>query len=127
MNINERIRYLRKNELKMSQDDFASKIDISRSNLGNIEIGRIAVTDRVISSICREYNINEEWLRNGTGDMFVKVSAYEKAYNRFGYIMENSSPSKKAALSMLLELLYSVPDDTWDKMIKKFEEIKKEG
>lgn len=127
MNINERIRYLRKNELKMSQDDFASKIDISRSNLGNIEIGRIAVTDRVISSICREYNINEEWLRNGTGDMFVKVSAYEKAYNRFGYIMENSSPSKKAALSMLLELLYSVPDDTWDEMIKKFEEIKKEG
>lgn len=111
----------------MSQDDFASKIDISRSNLGNIEIGRIAVTDRVISSICREYNINEEWLRNGTGDMFVKVSAYEKAYNRFGYIMENSSPSKKAALSMLLELLYSVPDDTWDEMIKKFEEIKKEG
>lgn len=127
MNINERIRYLRKNELKMSQDDFASKIDISRSNLGNIEIGRIAVTDRVISSICREYNINEEWLRNGTGDMFVKVSAYEKAYNRFGYIMENSSPSKKAALSLLLELLYSVPDDTWDEMIKKFEEIKKEG
>ena len=59
--------------------------------------------------------------------MFVKVSAYEKAYNRFGYIMENSSPSKKAALSMLLELLYSVPDDTWDEMIIKFEEIKKEG
>ena len=127
MNINERIRYLRKNELKMSQDDFSTKIDISRSNLGNIEIGRIAVTDRVISSICREYNVNEEWLRNGTGDMFVKVSAYQKAYNRFGYIMENSSPSKKAALSVLLELLYSVPDEKWDLIMKEFDEIKREG
>lgn len=127
MNIGERIRHLRKNELKMTQDDFASKIDISRSNIGNIEIGRIAVTERVVSSICREFNVNEEWLRTGKGEMFVQVTPYEKAYNRFGYIMENSSPSKKAALSVLLELLYSVPDEQWNLLMQQFEEIKKEG
>lgn len=127
MNIGERIRHLRKNELKMTQDDFASKIDISRSNIGNIEIGRIAVTERVVSSICREFNVNEEWLRTGEGEMFVQVTPYEKAYNRFGYIMENSSPSKKAALSVLLELLYSVPDEQWNLLMQQFEEIKKEG
>ena len=70
MNISERIRYLRKNELKMTQDDFASKIDISRSNLGNIEIGRISVTDRVLSSICREFNVSMLWLKEGKGDIF---------------------------------------------------------
>ena len=59
--------------------------------------------------------------------MFEPVSAYEKAYNRFGYIMENSSPTKKAALSVLLELLYSVPDEQWDLLIEEFEKIKKEG
>ena len=127
MNIGERIRHLRKNELKMTQDVFASKIDISRSNIGNIEIGRIAVTERVVSSICREFNVNEEWLRTGKGEMFVQVTPYEKAYNRFGYIMENSSPSKKAALSVLLELLYSVPDEQWNLLMQQFEEIKKEG
>lgn len=127
MNIGERIRHLRKNELKMTQDDFASKIDISRSNIGNIEIGRIAVTERIISSICREFSVDEEWLRNGTGEPFIQVTPYEKAYNRFGYIMENSSPSKKAALSVLLELLYSVPDDQWDMIMEQYNEIKKES
>ena len=39
--------------------------------------------------------------------MFVKSTPYEQAYNRFGYIMENSTPAKKAALSMLLEMVYS--------------------
>ena len=111
----------------MTQDDFASKIDISRSNMGNIETGRIAITERVITSICREFNVNEEWLRNGSGDIFAEVSSYEKAYNHFGYIMENATPSKKAALSILLEMLYNVPDEQWDLMMKQFEEIKKEG
>lgn len=127
MNIGERIRHLRKNELKITQDDFASKIDISRSNIGNIEIGRIAVTERIISSICREFSVSEEWLRNGTGEPFIQVAPYEKAYNRFGYIMENSSPSKKAALSVLLELLYSVPDEQWDMIMEQYNEIKKES
>lgn len=127
MNIGERIRHLRKNELKMTQDVFASKIDISRSNIGNIEIGRIAVTERIISSICREFSVSEEWLRNGTGEPFIQVAPYEKAYNRFDYIMENSSPSKKAALSVLLELLYSVPDEQWDMIMEQYNEIKKES
>lgn len=127
MNINERIRHLRKNELKMTQNSFASEIDISRSNLGNIETGEVSVTERVISSICREFNVNEEWIRYGTGGIFAEITPYEKAYNRFGYIMENSSPSKKAALSVLLELLYSVPDEQWNLLMQQFEEIKKEG
>ena len=59
--------------------------------------------------------------------MFVDITPYGMAYNRFGYIMENSSASKKAALSMLLELLYTVPDDTWDTIMRQFDEIKKEG
>ena len=41
--------------------------------------------------------------------------------------MENATPSKKAALSILLEMLYNVPDEQWNMMMKQFEEIKKEG
>ena len=85
------------------------------------------MTERIISSICREFSVSEEWLRNGTGEPFIQVAPYEKAYNRFGYIMENSSPSKKAALSVLLELLYSVPDEQWDMIMEQYNEIKKES
>lgn len=127
MNINERIRHLRKNELNMTQNSFASNIDISRSNLGNIETGEVSVTERVIASICREFNVNEEWLRNGGGEIFLEVTPHEKAYNRFGYIMENSSSSKRAALSLLLELLYNISDEQWDAIMKQYDEIKKEG
>ena len=123
----ERIKYLRKEKLHMTQDEFSSQIRISRSNLGSIEIGRVNVTERVLDDICREFSVNEEWLRTGTGEIFTQTTSYEKAYNRFGYIMENSSPSKKAALSVLLELLYSVPDDKWDMIMAEFEKIKKEG
>lgn len=130
MEINERIRYLRKNKLNLTQQEFSEALNISRSNMGNIEIGRIALTDRVISDICDKYNVNENWLRTGEGgdkNIFVEVSPYEKAYNRFGYIMENSSPSKKAALTMLLEVLYEVPDDKWEMIMNQFEEIRREG
>lgn len=127
MTINERIKYLRKNILHLTQEEFAPKLRVSRSNLGSIEIGRTNVTNRVKEDICSEFNVNMEWLESGQGGdngIFIKTTASEKAYNRFGYIMENSTPSKKAALSMLLELLYSVPDDKWDKIMNEYEQIK---
>lgn len=127
MTINERIKYLRKNILHLTQEEFAPKLRVSRSNLGSIEIGRTNVTNRVKEDICSEFNVNMEWLESGEGgddSIFIKTTASEKAYNRFGYIMENSTPSKKAALSMLLELLYSVPDDKWDKIMDEYEQIK---
>ena len=122
----DRIRTLRK-ELGLTQEKFAEKLSMKRNTIANYEIGRNEPIDAVIYLICREFNVNEEWLRHGTGEMFVKTTPYENAYNRFGYIMENSSTSKKAALTMLLELLYEVPDDKWELIMRQFEEIKGEG
>lgn len=129
LEVYERIKFLRKEKLHMTQDEFSSQIRISRSNLGSIEIGRVNVTERVLDDICSAFNVNKDWLINGNekDEIFIDVTPSEKAYNRFGYIMENSSPSKKAALSVLLELLYSVPDEQWDAIMKQYDEIKKEG
>lgn len=74
MNINERIRYLRKTELNMTQQAFATRIKLSRSNMGNIETGEVSVTDRVILSICEEFGVNEAWLRNEEGKIFTDKS-----------------------------------------------------
>lgn len=126
----ERLKELR-NALEIKQGDFAKKISTTQGHISDIENGRKNLSERTIKLICLEnWNgqmVSEEWLKNGTGEMFVKVSLHEKAYNRFGYIMENSAPSKKAALSILLEMLYTVPDEEWEMMMKQFEEIKKEG
>lgn len=73
-----RIKQLRKNFLKMSQEEFADAIGISRSNIGNIETGRVNVTDRNIEQICKEFGISESWLRDGVGDMIPDLSADEE-------------------------------------------------
>lgn len=128
-NIGERVGILRK-DLNMSRRVFGERLGVSESVIVNIECDRLKRPDQkesLYKLICKEFNVNEEWLRTGKGEMFVQVTPYEKAYNRFGYIMENSSPSKKAALSVLLELLYSVPDEQWNLLMQQFEEIKKEG
>lgn len=66
----ERIKKLRKT-LDLTQQEFADKIGVKRNTVGQWEIGRNSITDQVIFSICREFKVNEEWLRNGTGEMFV--------------------------------------------------------
>ena len=127
--MNTRIKELRK-VFHLTQDEFGKRIGISNTAISKIEKGENNVSEQNIISICREFNVNEAWLRTGEGgndNMFIKASPYEKAYNRFGYIMENSSPSKKAALTMLLEVLYEVPDDKWEMIMNQFEEIRREG
>ena len=66
----ERIRLLRKKILKNTLEDFASRINISGSNLGNLETGRIGLTERVLSDICSTFHVNRDWLINGTEPIF---------------------------------------------------------
>lgn len=66
----ERIKYLRKEVLNLSQESFSKKINISRSNLGNIETGKINLTERVLSDICRNFHVKQNWLLTGTEPIF---------------------------------------------------------
>lgn len=68
--MNERIRSLRK-ELKLNQTEFADSIGVTPSNISKIESGAINnITNGMIKLICNLYNVNEKWLRTGSGDMF---------------------------------------------------------
>lgn len=66
----ERIKYLRKHLLVITQEEFSKQIHISRSNLGSIETGRVSLTDRVITDICEAFSVNEQWIKTGTGEAF---------------------------------------------------------
>lgn len=56
--------------LGLNQESFAIPINLSRAAVANYESGRRPLTERTIADICRVYNVNEEWLRNGNGEMF---------------------------------------------------------
>ncbi len=64
MTVNERIKEIRKSK-KLTMESFGKKLGVGRSAISNIENGKRNVTDQMIKSICREFDYNEEWLRNG--------------------------------------------------------------
>lgn len=66
--MNNRIKKIRK-EVGLTQQSFANRIGIARGNISAYEVGKNAPSDAVISLICREFNINEQWLRFGDGEM----------------------------------------------------------
>ena len=69
--MNERLKKLRK-KLDITQQEFADRIGINRHYFANYETGRNKPIDAIIKSICREFNVNEEWLRTGIGEMFIE-------------------------------------------------------
>ncbi|MCI8489027.1 MAG: helix-turn-helix transcriptional regulator [Lachnospiraceae bacterium] len=73
--MNERIKQLRKT-LGMTQQEFAEKIGVKRNTIAQYEIGRNEPIESVINLICKQYNINIDWLKNGSGEMFVAPAAF---------------------------------------------------
>lgn len=65
----ERIRELRKH-LNMTMDEFGARIGLSKAAISLIENGRNGARDQTIFAICREFGVNETWLRTGEGEMF---------------------------------------------------------
>ena len=74
--MNERIKSLRK-RLNMTQEQFAARLGIKRGAIANYEIGRNVPVDSVVSLICREFGVNEAWLRTGEGEMFAPAPINE--------------------------------------------------
>lgn len=116
MEIWERIRYFRKDILDMTQADFAFKVKISRSNLGNVETGRISVTDRLLTDICNAFSLSEHWLRTGEGEMYEETettlfSAFAKQYDlseaeqkAAKYLLQLSSEERQQILRHIVGL-----------------------
>ena len=76
MTVNERIRYFRKDVLKLNQTDFAQSIGMKQRGASGMEQDGATVTDRAIKSICMAFNLNEDWLRNGTEPMYIQAPTF---------------------------------------------------
>lgn len=70
MSIGNRLKAIRK-ALNLNQTDFGARINLSQTTIGQYEKETRPLTERVISQLVNEFHINEEYLRHGTGDMFI--------------------------------------------------------
>ena len=119
--VNERIKYLRKDVLRLTQEKFAADLHITRSSLSVIEIGK-TVTDRNIWAICNRYNLNKQWLQDGTGPIFRELTKEEEISNFLGEVVTSDKDFRKRFISALARL----DDDGWDVMEKFIDDIIKE-
>ncbi len=117
--MNERIRKLRR-ELDLTQQEFADRIGIKRGGVANYEIGRNKPIDSVISLICREFNVNEEWLRTGEGDMFVQQSIDDKIASFIGGIQMTEDNSFKRRL---ISVLANLKEEQWEMLAEIAENL----
>ncbi|QUH21113.1 helix-turn-helix domain-containing protein [Alkaliphilus sp. B6464] len=84
----ERLKELRK-FLDLNQREFSAKLNIGHSTLAMFETGQRVPKDLHISQICAVFNVNEEWLRTGKGEMFkTEDDLYEALINAIGQIDE---------------------------------------
>lgn len=70
--MNKRLKELRK-LLNLSQEEFGNKLGVTKATISRLESGVNSLTEQMLKSICREYNVNYLWLTEGTGDMFMGV------------------------------------------------------
>jgi len=102
--LNERLKLLRK-ELHITLDQFGERVGVTKSAISNIENGNRSLTEQMIKSICREFDVDEEWLRNGTGSMFIERTRDEEIAKFIGTIQSVDDDSfMKKFISMLAKL-----------------------
>lgn len=112
--MNERLKKLRK-ALDLTQQQLAEHLGVKRNTVAQWELGINAITEQVITSICREFDVNKEWLRTGEGEMFVIRSDEEELAAFFGDILNDGSSFKKRFISALAAL----DTEDWE-VIEKF-------
>jgi len=102
--LNERVKQLRKT-LDLTMEKFGDRLGVKKNSISQIESGKNSLTEQMIKSICREFDVDEEWLRNGTGSMFIERTRDEEIAKFIGTIQSVDDDSfMKKFISMLAKL-----------------------
>lgn len=108
--LNTRIKMIRES-LNLTQEAFGKRIGSARNTIANYETGNRTPSNAVFTSICKEFNVNEKWLRYGEGEMFLPKSMEEEliAFTADLLIGEKDDFKKR-----LLSALAKLSEDQWD-------------
>lgn len=127
--MNTRIKQLRKT-LSLTQSDFGAKIGLTGAAITRIEKGNNNPSEQTLLSICREFNVNEEWLRTGNGDIFEQLTESEKLMKYTALLLKDSKSTTSNVIKNII-ITYEQLDDTskevLDKIINKYIQNMKRG
>lgn len=110
--INKRVKQIRQT-LNIKQKDMAKTLLIRQSSLSDIENGRVNVTERVMSALCKEFGANINWLKTGEGDIFLENNTF--SLDEFA--------KQKGATALELEIMkiyFSIDPNTRKDLLNKF-------
>lgn len=106
--MNKRIAEVRRSN-ELNQQDFAAKIGLTKNFVSLLETGNRTPSDRTISDICREFNVNETWLRTGEGEPFIQLSRDAQLSKLVGEALRGEHPSDQQRF--LHTLLGATPEE----------------
>ena len=99
-----RTKHLKDRGIDLTQKDFASRIGLSENYVWMIEKGDRVPSDRTISDICREFGVNEVWIRTGEGEPFQEETRQEQIMRFATQTVKGSDEFRKAFVSMLAKM-----------------------
>lgn len=89
---------------------FSDRINVSQAFVSQMCSGLKVPSDRTIADICREFNVNEDWLRTGRGDPYIQLSRDEELAQFFGNVMKGEDPDFRRRL---LSVMSRLTTDEW--------------
>ena len=110
--MNKRIKLIR-TTLGMTQQEFADKIKVKRNTVATYEMGRSIPSDSAIALICKVFDVNEDWLRTGYGEMFKEVSKSDQIADMLSDVLKSDENNFK---HRLISALAQLDDTGWDSL-----------
>ena len=115
----ERIKQIRKHH-NLTLEKFGERIGVTKTTISRLENGINNITDQMIKSICREFAVNEEWLRTGEGRMENDLDKEDQLMQWAGTVLADESDSFK---KRLVRVLSSLSEDEWEFLERKAKEL----
>ena len=106
-------------EKRVTKSEFAKRLGVSAAFISQVCSGVSGVSDRTISDICREFNVNEVWLRTGEGEPFEEETREESIMRFAAQTIKGSNEFRKAMVSMLAQL----DADDWENLAKIYAKV----
>lgn len=116
--INKRVKEIR-DKLCLTQQEFAERVHVGRATIASIEAGNINVTDRNIANICKEFCINELWLRTGQGVMELSID------EKFAELSAEIGMSDNVLIKELIEMLWKLDVEELEALKKVIKSMQK--
>ena len=112
--MNDRIKTLRL-ELSLTQSEFGEKLGISQNYVWMIEKGDRVPSDRTVADICRVFGVNEDWLRTGQGEKYLRLSRKETVAAYVGKILGGKvTPLEET----LIEFMAETSPQEWEELAR---------